>query len=273
MFCSKCGKTIDDNAPFCGFCGTPTGKGSETVTNGAPQAAVPQPTAPQTVAPQPVAPQAPQYGAPQAPQYGAPQAPQYGAPQAPQYGTPQAPQYGAPQQAPMGGKPTLNLAPNVVDLINKVLRGCLAVLAILIFIGAIGVLASLGSMKSMTTSLGSTTAALNAVQGLIAFSNLARVPAIISFALALGGAVFTYLTKQRSLFSYIAAGAGVLMFVFNFFLAKFSSIVAMLSITEGTYAASIVGSIFLLISAVVMIVCSLVIILKKENIINYNPNF
>lgn len=25
MLCSKCGKMIDDNAPFCGFCGEPTG--------------------------------------------------------------------------------------------------------------------------------------------------------------------------------------------------------------------------------------------------------
>lgn len=29
MICSKCGKTIDDNAPFCGFCGAPTGAASD----------------------------------------------------------------------------------------------------------------------------------------------------------------------------------------------------------------------------------------------------
>lgn len=58
MFCTKCGKTIDDNAPFCGFCGAPTGA--------APDAA-PQP------APQP-APQQPQNGV-----YQQPQQPQYGA--------------------------------------------------------------------------------------------------------------------------------------------------------------------------------------------------
>lgn len=277
MICSKCGKTIDDNATFCGFCGAPASNASELVTNGAPQGVVPQPVA-QNAVPQPTA---SQFGVPQptaaqpmASGFGAPQnnAPQYGAPQqgAQQFGAPQgtAPQYGAPQAATTGGGFTLNLAPNVVDIINKVLRGLLAVLAILIIIGSIGTMASIGSIKKSSGLSG-----LTALQSLIGFSNLARIPAIVSFALALGGAVFAYLTKQRSLFAYIAAGAGLLMFIFNFFLAKFSGIMAMLTLTEGSVGAAVVGSIFLLISAVVMIVCSVVIIFKKEDIVKFKPNF
>lgn len=37
MFCTKCGKTIDDNAPFCGFCGAPTGAASDAAPQPAPQ--------------------------------------------------------------------------------------------------------------------------------------------------------------------------------------------------------------------------------------------
>ena len=253
MFCSKCGKTIDDNATFCGFCGAPANNAAETVTNGTPQG-VPQPT------PTPTQNNVPQYGAPQN------NASQFGAPQnsAPQFG---APQFGAPQTS--AGGFSLNLAPNVVEMINKILRGVLALLAVMILIGSIGPMASIGAVKN-TSSMSS---GLSALKGLIAFVNLARVPAIISFILALAGAVFAYLTKQRSLFAYIAAGAGVIMFIFNFFLAKFSNILAMISVTESSFGVATVGSVFLLLSAVVMIACSVIILMKKEDVINFKPKF
>ena len=234
MFCTKCGKQIDDSSTFCNFCGAPV-----TNSAGAAPQAVPQPT--------------PTQSAP----------PQFGAPQndAPQFSTPQG----------VSGGAGLNLAPNVVDLINKILRGILLLLAVLVLIGSIGTLASVGKASSGNTT--SVTSSFNLLKGLIAFSNLARIPAIISFVLAAGGAVFAFLSKQRSLFAYIACGFGLIMFIFNFFLVKFSSLRAMITLTKSSFGAAIVGSIFLLISAVGMIVCSLVIILKKEDMIPFRPNF
>ena len=89
MFCAKCGKTIDDNATFCGFCGAPTNNATNAVMNGAPQQNAPQSDIPQPTNPTQQA--APQYG---------------------------APQYNA-QPVSTGFK--LNLDPKMVDIINKAL--------------------------------------------------------------------------------------------------------------------------------------------------------
>lgn len=242
MFCSKCGKIIDDNATFCGFCGAPANNAAEAVTNGAPQG-VPQPTSTQN--------SAPQFGAPQN------SAPQFDAVQnsAPQFGTPQT----------STGRFSLNLAPNVVDMINKILRGVLVLLAVMMLVGSIGSIATIGTANS-----GNSNDPFGLLKAMIAFANLARVPAIISFVLALAGAVFAYLTKQRSLFSYIAGGVGVIMFIFNFFLVKFSNFMSMITASAGV---GIVGAIFLLISAVLMIACSVIILMKKEDIIKFKPKF
>ena len=94
-FCTMCGQQIDDNMPFCPYCGAP----QQTAPQ--PQQAAPQPqqaaSQPQQATPQPqqAAPQ-PQQAAPQ-PQQAAPQ-PQQAAPQ-PQQAAPQ-PQQAAPQQQP-----------------------------------------------------------------------------------------------------------------------------------------------------------------------------
>ena len=236
MFCSKCGKTIDDNATFCGFCGAPTNNAANAVMNGAPQQNIPQ------------------YGAPQQ--------------SAPQYGTPQqnAPQYGAPQYnaQPVSTGFKLNLDPKMVDIINKALRGLLALLGLLTLIGAIGSWASTGAMLGHASkyNYGST---FNAAYALYNFSNLARIPAILAFVFSGLGVAFTILTKQKSLFSYIAAGSGILMFIFNFvMLGSFYSLAV---------GGIIVSSIFLIISALAMIASSVIIIMKKEDIIPFKPKF
>lgn len=184
MFCSKCGKTIDDNAPFCGFCGAPTGKSAETVTNGAPQAAAPQPAAPQQAAPQ------------------------YGMPQAPQYGTPQTPQYGAANNSGA----ILNLQPNVINWIKIGLLGVIAVLSLLALIGSIVTLGSIGTIYS--GGLGG----LGAISSLYGAMMMVRVTSIICFSFCVIGVVFNILAKQNWTLMYICAGLGVLIFVFNFVL-------------------------------------------------------
>ena len=314
MFCPKCGKEIDDNATFCGFCGTPLKSEINEVSVGAPQtvpqptvsqmtapqAAVPQPTAPQMTAPQAAIPQptAPQMTAPQAavPQPTAPQmtAPQAAVPQptAPQMTAPQAPifqqttpqgvtQFGAPQATPSAGF-NLNLAPKTIDLINKVIRGALVLLSLLILIGSIGTMASAGSVVSVFS--GNTAAAELGAKSLIPFMNLARVPAIIAFSLSVLGLVFTILTKQKSLFSYVCAGVGVIMFVFNFVMyggalsfgtsLYSSAFSAMLGVADTpSIGGIVVGGIFLIICAVAMAVASLVILLNKESIVKFRPKY
>ena len=265
MFCSKCGKEIDNNATFCAFCGNPIATDAQAGAQAGAQAIpqpVPQPTDPMQSVPQQAAPQQ------SAPQYGAPQAPQYGAPQAPQYGAPQTPQYGAP-----ASEFSLNLDDKTVDIINKILRGVLMVLSLLMFIGAIGSMASAGSILS-----GNVGAAALALMNLSSFVGLARVPAIIAFSLSVLGLAFTILTKQRSLFSYISAGIGLLMFIFNFVMyggvLTFGSLSSYLGLTSGPNIGGIVVSgIFLIICALAMIAASLVIILKKEDIIKFRPKF
>ncbi|MCI5578270.1 MAG: zinc ribbon domain-containing protein [Oscillospiraceae bacterium] len=232
MFCSKCGKTIDDNATFCGFCGAPTNNATNAVMNGAPQQNAPQSDIPQPTNPTQQA--APQYG---------------------------APQYNA-QPVSTGFK--LNLDPKMVDIINKALRGLLALLGLLTLIGAIGSWASIGAMLGHASKYhyGST---FNAAYALYNFSNLARIPAILAFVFSGLGVAFTILTKQKSLFSYIAAGSGILMFIFNFvMLGSFYSLAV---------GGIIVSSIFLIISALAMIASSVIIIMKKEDIIPFKPKF
>lgn len=269
MFCSKCGKEIDNDATFCGFCGNPTdvtptaADASQTM----PQQAVSQQTIPQQAVSQQTIPQqaAPQQTIPQ------PTASQQASFQqtAPQFNTPQ---YGAPSS-----DFNLNLDPKLVDIINKGLRAVLIILSLLMFIGAIGAMASVGSMIS-----GSTGAAALGLLNFSSFVGLARVPAIIAFSLSVLGLAFTILTKQKSLFSYISAGIGTIMFIFNFVMyggiMSFRSFITSYStywgLTSGpNISGIIVSGIFLILCAVAMIAASLVIILKKEDIIKFRPKF
>lgn len=216
MFCSKCGKTIDDNAPFCGFCGAPTGKSAETVTNGAPQATAPQPAAPQQAAPQ----------QPSAFGFGAPQG------TAPQYGAPQAPQYGA---AGSSGS-FMNLSPSITNWIKLGLLGVIGLMSLLVLIASITTLATTGAVFS-----GDIFKALK-LPGAISFS---RVTAIICFSFCVLGVVFTVLSKQQWKLMYMCGGIGVIMFVFNFILGA--------GLSSDGPAPLIVSSIFLLISASAML--------------------
>lgn len=256
MFCSKCGKEIEDTSTFCKFCGAPVeNAASAPVQPVQPvQDVMPQPV--QNVAPQPaqdVIPQPAQNVAPQNPQYGAPQAPQYGAPQAPQYGAPQNPQF-----TQVGF--SLNLEPNVVDIINKILRGAIALVALLVLIGSIGTMASTGYIMSNLLTMTSLQAASTAM-ALYNFMVLLRVASIITFVLTIGGGVFTFLTKQGSLFSYISAGLGLLIFIFHFilFAAGAGGVVAL--------------AIFLMIFALALIGASVIMLLNKEDIIKFKPKF
>lgn len=260
MFCSKCGKTIDDNATFCGFCGASTGVAPGAAPN----------VAPQPVAPQPVNPQngVPQYTAPQN------NMPQYGAPQNGMYQQPPQPQ----QQGQFSSGFSLSLDPKMIDIINKSIRGALALLSVLVIIGAIGSMAVAGSISTafktgITSGLG----------GIQAFYGLARVPAIIAFVISIAGLVFTVLTKQRSLFSYISAGAGVILFIFNFvlyggYVTLYKSLLGGLGslFSSGSFGGPnisgiVVSGIFLLLGALVMIASSVIIIMNKEDLINYKP--
>lgn len=135
MFCTKCGKTIDDNAPFCGFCGAPTGVASDA----APQQA-PQPAAPQN------------------------NVPQYGAPQQGMYQQSQ-PQYGASN--PNGA--VLNLSQNNINWIKLGLLGVIAILSLLVLIASISVLSTTGSAYS-----GNFLVALK-LPGLITFARVSAI--------------------------------------------------------------------------------------------------
>lgn len=212
MFCSKCGKEIDDTSTFCNYCGNP-------VNAAAP--AAPQPTPAQN--------SAPQYSAPQN----------------------AAPQFNAGF--------TINLAPHVIEMINKILRGGLAVVGLLALIGSIGTMGSMASLMSNPFSIYTSGIAL------YNFMVLLRVACIITFVLTVGGAVFTALTKQRSLFSYISGCIGLLMFIFHF-------------IMFGMVGAALVGgvivfAIFQILLSAALIAASVIILLKKEDIIKFKPKF
>ncbi|MCR5226814.1 MAG: zinc ribbon domain-containing protein [Eubacterium sp.] len=105
-FCTMCGQQIDDNMPFCPYCGAPQQTAQQ------PQQAAPQPQQaapqPQQAAPQPQqAVSQPQQAAPQ-PQQAAPQ-PQQAAPQ-PQQAAPQ-PQQAAPQFGQYQTPPPMQAGP------------------------------------------------------------------------------------------------------------------------------------------------------------------
>lgn len=194
MFCSKCGKEIDNNATFCQFCGNPINAAANSV---------------------------PQYN---------------------------APQNNGIQNQPVSVGFSLNLAPNVANLVRKVLFGILGVLGILVLIGSIGTMATFNSLMN---------GKLSAARALYSFYGLARVPAILTFSFSVLGAIYTYITKQNSLISYISAGIGLLMFIFNFVL----------------YGANGIGGvnvscIFLLLGALAMIASAAAVILNKEDILN-----
>lgn len=282
MFCPNCGKTIDDNAPFCGFCGAPTGVAASAP---APEQQPAQPVIPQNPAPQiDAAPttslEKPAAQAPQAPI--APQAPQ--APQQAMYTAPQntAPQYAAPQQPQQtGGGAGFSLDAKTIDIINKCIRAALMILSLLIIIGAIGSMAVAGAISSAFKTLN--TSGLGAVSDAKAFYGLARVPAIIAFIISAGGLAFTILTKQRSLFSYISAGIGILLFIFNFVLyGGYVSLWTSIQLSSWSWLGGlgsvniggiIVAGIFLLLGALAMIAASLAIILNKEDIIKFKPKY
>lgn len=220
MFCSKCGKTIDDNATFCSFCGSPTGQASNA-----------QQSAPQNTMPQ--------YGAPQ-------------------YGS-----SGASFLAIVG-----NLSGKVVDYINRSVRGSLIVLGILTIIGAIG---------SMVSAVGLANGKLfgaMAATHIDSFYYLSRVPAIIAFSLSVLALVFSALTTQRSLFSYISACGGVIMFIFNFVMySGYVSFAKSIFSSKLRVGGIVVASIFLIIGSLIMIASCAIIILKKENIVKFKPKF
>lgn len=250
MFCPTCGKTIDDNAPFCGFCGATTGVAASAPAPSSEQPA--QPVIPQNPAPQNTV---PQFTAPQSP----------------------APQYAAPKPA---SSFKLNIDPKVADFIKLAISAILAVLAVLTLIGSIGTLATLGKLKDYMTYGGDLDSldSIRLIDNLLIFVNLARTPAIISFGLAVCGVVVAYSTKQKIMFPCVQAGVGLIMFVFNFLLVQVSGMFqlakmvanAVSSYFSGTtvsFGAPIVGSIFLLIMSVVMIAASAIVLLKKENIV------
>lgn len=256
MFCPNCGKTIDDNATFCGFCGSPTG-----VAPSAP-VAEPQP------APQPVIPQ--NTAAPMPQQYVAPQNP---VPQG------SVPPYAQAQQQPAASGAGFTLDAKMTSIIDKSIRGVLILLSLLIIIGAIGSMAVAGAISTAFKTLDSSV--LTAANGAKAFYGLARVPSIIAFVISLGGLGFSIFTKQRSLFSYICAGAGLLLFIFNFVMyGGYVSLITSLTFSSWTSLLSgvktggiIVASIFLLISALIMAGASVIMILNKEDIIKFKPKY
>lgn len=203
MFCTKCGKEIDDSAAFCIYCGAPVSSAANTAQG------VSQPNS--------------------------------------------IPQYGAPQQF---GVVNLYLAPNVIDLINKILRGAVAIVGLLVLIGSIGTLGTTASMLSNPF------AGLLKLKTLYNFMVLLRVSSIITFILTLGGAAFTFLTKQRSLFSYISAGLGTLIFIFHFIVFGADAVGAVITFC-----------IFLILFSIALIGASAVIALNKEDIIKFKPKF
>lgn len=248
MFCPNCGKTIDDNAPFCGFCGVTTG-----IAASAP------------VAEQPAQPVIPQNPSPQPQNTAVPQNP--------------VPQYAAAPKPASSFK--LNLDPQVASFIRTAISAILVVLAVLVLIGSIGTLATLGKLNSSMT-FGSDfddVESIRLIDNLLVFVNLARTPAIISFGLAVCGAVVAYLSKQKITFPFISAGVGLIMFVFNFLLVSVSSMYALAKMVANSvfsyltgsssisFGAPIVGSIFLLISSLLMMTCSAIVLLKKESIV------
>lgn len=271
MFCSKCGKEINDDAVFCGFCGAPV--------NAAPVAdSVPQPSEPQMSVPQPVPqPTAPQPTAPQqsAPQMGMPQqgAPQMNAqqPMFTQVNNQNVNNNPAQPAQPVSVNLSFSLDQKMIGYINKGLRAVLVILSLLIFIGAIVTMANAGAVTG-DTKYDTALSALKAISNHINY--LACAPAIIAFVLSVAGAVFTYLTKQRSFLSYASAGIGLILFIFNFIMdGSVRSIVKNIWFGDPTAAGVIVSGIFMILGALAMAASSVIIILNKEDIIPIKVNF
>ena len=181
-------------------------------------------------------------------------------------------QYGASpeQSAPINLNITLDA--KMIDIIRKVLCGALALLSLLTIIGAIGSMATAGTLTNPKASY---TALLSAATSMQGFYYLARVPAIIAFSLSVLGLGFSIFTKQRSLFAYACACAGVLMFIFNFVLygGYVSFAKTTLLSASPKIGGIVVSGIFLIISSLIMIASSAVVILNKEDIVKYKPKF
>ena len=241
MFCTKCGKEIDDGAAFCISCGAPVSKSTA--------AAGPMP--------QDVTPQAPAQGA-------APlnSAPQYVAPQNGSF-----PNQAAPVNL------SISLDEKMIGIIRKALCGVLALLSIMVIIGAIGSMAVAGTLSNPGKA--SYSALLSAATNMQGLYYLARVPAIIAFSLSVLGLGFSMFTKQRSLFAYVCACAGVLLFIFNFVLygGYVSFAKSGLLSSSPKIGGIIVSGIFLIIGSLIMIASSAVVILNKEDIVNYKPKY
>lgn len=244
MFCTKCGKEINDNSTFCNFCGAPVSNAAKAVPQPAPE----QSSAPQSSAPQNSVPQN----------------------SAPQYGMPQNGQYPAQPSAPINV--SFSLDAKMIGIIRKAVCGVLALLSLLIIIGAIGSMAVAGTLSSSKSSYSALISAASNMQGLY---YLARVPAIIAFIVSVLGLGFSIFTKQRSLFAYVCACAGVLLFIFNFVLYGGYVSFAKSSLLSGSpkIGGIIVSGIFLIISSLIMIASSAAIVLNKEDIVNYRPKF
>lgn len=167
---------------------------------------------------------------------------------------PQSVQPGAAQPIIIGF--SLNLAPNVVDMINKLLRGAVAIVGLLVLIGSIGTLGITASVMSNPHK------GINTLLALYNFMMLLRVSSIIAFSLTIAGCVFTIMTKQRSLFSYISAALSTLIFIFHFIVFGASG-----------FGVVIVFSIFLILLSIALMGASVIIIMNKENIVNFKPKF
>ena len=177
MFCTKCGKQIDDNSTFCNFCGAP-------INNGA------QPAMPQ---------QAPTQQAP------VQQAPVQSS--APQYATPKA-AGGAVLNLPSNIDAIIQIGLKGAIAIS-------ALLVIIGCIGSMGSLGSM--VKNAFGSLfGSSSGLMKSAQALYGFLVLIRVSAILTFVFTVSGAVYTVLTKQKQKAAYICAVFGTLIFIFHF---------------------------------------------------------
>lgn len=165
------------------------------------------------------------------------------------------PQYGAPQ--PMAGGAGLNLAPNVIELINVIIRGALAISALLVIIGCIGTMGTLGSIvKSALSSLfGSTSALEKTARALYNFVVMIRVWAIITFAISVAGAVFTAITKQKLKDAYVCAGIGAFVFIFHFIMFGLASAAIM--------AGAVAFGIIMILLSITIISLSVYTVLKN----------
>ena len=176
MFCTKCGKEIEDNSTFCNFCGAPVNNVPNVAVNAAPQQTSVQNSTPQ-------------------------------------YNAGGVFQNDAVPDQPVSVSLNVDLDAKTIGLIRMILFGVLALLSVLVIIGSIG---SMATTSTLADPKASYSAMVSAAASMKVMYYLARVPAIIAFSLSVLGLGFSIFTKQRSLFAYVSACAGVLMFIFNF---------------------------------------------------------